>query len=246
LLAEDNQTNQVVALYLLNKLGYHADVVKNGLEVLNSIQSTNYDIILMDCQMPEMDGYMATEFIRNNINLPKSKQPVIIAMTAHALKGDKEKCLGAGMDDYISKPINIDVLKATLDRWVSKMTTCDIQLEPDQNYIDVNRIKEIFGDDTSNIISFFDTFINSTTIILDNIDDSIKTKNVDALKQDLHKLKGSAFNCGIVKIGNICADAEINLDKKNWDYLGQIYFELQKCFSHVKNEILRFNNCQGK
>lgn len=241
LLAEDNQTNQTVALYLLNKLGYKADVVKNGLEVLYSVQRSNYDIILMDCQMPEMDGYMTTEFIRN-LNLPKSNQPIIIAMTAHALKGDREKCLGAGMDDYISKPINIDILQKTLHHWISKKTPKDKQEDFDLYYIDINRIRDIFGNDKKSIISFFDTFMNSTSIALDEINDSIKTKDTSALKQHFHKLKGSAFNCGIVKMGDICADAEIHLEKNNWSYLNQVHLTLEQCFSQIKIEISKLND----
>src|SRR5258708_29439672 len=122
LLAEDNIINQKVALGQLQKLGYAADAVANGLEVLAALQRLSYDIILMDCHMPEMDGYDATQAIRNQeesldqSRLPKS--PVhIIAITANAMQGDAENCFAAGMNDYLSKPMALPDLRAALERW---------------------------------------------------------------------------------------------------------------------------------
>src|SRR4029078_235538 len=103
LLAEDNVINQKVALLILNKLGYEADIAANGLEVLDALQRQPYDLILMDVQMPEMDGLDATRQIRRTDSL--GQQPHIVAMTANAMQGDRAQCLAAGMDDYISKPM---------------------------------------------------------------------------------------------------------------------------------------------
>jgi PAS domain S-box-containing protein len=112
LLAEDNTVNQKVALLTLKRLGYLADIAANGLEVIDSLQRQPYDVILMDVQMPEMDGLEATRWIRKNH--PPDQQPYIIAMTAGAMDGDKTLCLDAGMNDYISKPINLTALKQVL------------------------------------------------------------------------------------------------------------------------------------
>jgi CheY-like chemotaxis protein len=122
LLAEDNDINQLIARGLLRKLGYSVDIVANGLAVLEALQLIPYDVIFMDCQMPEMDGYDAARTIRkleegsgHGFN---GKTPVhIIAITANAMQGDREKCLAAGMDDYISKPIRLPELQAVLERW---------------------------------------------------------------------------------------------------------------------------------
>jgi PAS domain S-box-containing protein len=114
LLAEDNPINQKVALAMLKHLGYQADLAANGREVLSSLEQKTYDVILMDIQMPEMDGLEATRFIRTR--LPSASQPRIIAMTAYAMKGDREQCLAAGMDDYIGKPVKIEDLKRVLER----------------------------------------------------------------------------------------------------------------------------------
>ncbi|MGB0387623.1 MAG: response regulator [Ardenticatenaceae bacterium] len=114
LLAEDNSVNQKVALRLLERMGYRADVAANGLEVLAALQGLSYDVVLMDVQMPEMDGVDTTQYIRQHSD--KSRQPRIVAMTANALKGDRERYLAAGMDDYISKPVRVEELVAALQR----------------------------------------------------------------------------------------------------------------------------------
>jgi CheY-like chemotaxis protein len=113
LIAEDNPVNQTLAVRALTKLGYETAVAENGLVAIKELQRQAYDIVLMDVQMPEMDGLEATRVIRQD----QSSQPVIIAMTANAMKEDKEACLEAGMDDYISKPIRMEQLVQTLSKW---------------------------------------------------------------------------------------------------------------------------------
>ena len=116
LLAEDNRINQMVFLSVLQKLGYGASLAINGLEVLQAMNKDDYDLIFMDCQMPEMDGYEATRQIRAG----KWRQPRIIAITANIMHGDDECCRGAGMDDYMSKPVRIEKLREMMDRWLPR------------------------------------------------------------------------------------------------------------------------------
>jgi CheY-like chemotaxis protein len=114
LLAEDNAVNQKLALRLLSQMGYRADVAGNGQEVVDALERQRYDVVLMDVQMPEMDGLEATRRIHKR--WPDSKRPRIIAMTANAMQGDREAFLQAGMDDYVSKPIRIEELVSALSR----------------------------------------------------------------------------------------------------------------------------------
>ena len=119
LLAEDNIINQKIALGILKKkLGYYADVVNNGREAIELLERVNYDVVLMDCQMPEIDGYEATKIIRDEKSSVKNHKVPIIAMTANAIDGDREKCLEVGMNDYISKPINIQKFDDIISRHV--------------------------------------------------------------------------------------------------------------------------------
>jgi CheY-like chemotaxis protein len=117
LVAEDNPVNQVIAVKLLEKLGMRADAVASGKEALQAIQRVPYDLVLMDCQMPEMDGYEATLAIRSLLGEPLNLIP-IVAMTANAMKGDEEKCLAAGMNDYIPKPVSAERLARALEKWL--------------------------------------------------------------------------------------------------------------------------------
>jgi CheY-like chemotaxis protein len=120
LLAEDNITNQRLAVLLLRKMGIDADAVANGKEALQALSKTPYDLVLMDVQMPEMDGHEATRAIRSEGSHVLNHTIPVIAMTAFAMKGDREACLEAGMDDYLSKPIRLDDLTRILDRWLPR------------------------------------------------------------------------------------------------------------------------------
>jgi CheY-like chemotaxis protein len=114
LIVEDNAANLKVAVRMIERLGYRADTAGNGDEAVKVLRSVDYDAVLMDCQMPEMDGYEATRQIRRE----EKRHTPIIAMTASAMAGDRERCLAAGMDDYVSKPIKLHIVAATLERWL--------------------------------------------------------------------------------------------------------------------------------
>jgi CheY-like chemotaxis protein len=113
LVAEDNVVNQKLALRLLQQMGYRADIASNGIEAIESIERQPYDVVLMDVQMPEMDGLAAAREI--NRRWPDGTRPRIVAMTANAMRGDREECIQAGMDDYVTKPIRVDQLVEALE-----------------------------------------------------------------------------------------------------------------------------------
>ena len=118
LIAEDNGVNQKVALAMLKKLGYSAEAVANGLEAIAALRSIPYDLVLMDCQMPEMDGFEATEIIRQPGSDVLDPQVTVIAMTANAMQGDRERCIKCGMNDYLAKPVRSEALAEMLERWL--------------------------------------------------------------------------------------------------------------------------------
>ena len=116
LVAEDNRVNQKVITRMLQKLGHRVDVVADGVEAVNALGRTAYDLVFMDCQMPGMDGFGATRAIREGETGTPRRIP-IVALTANAMQGDREQCLAAGMDDYIAKPVTKQTLAAALERW---------------------------------------------------------------------------------------------------------------------------------
>ncbi len=130
LVAEDNHTNQQVVLALLRKLGFNADIAANGAEAVQALESRHYDLVLMDAQMPRLDGFQATQIIRDPQSRVLNHRIPVIAMTAHAMKGDREKCLLAGMDDYLSKPIEVPALGAVLAKWLKPVAENNPQAAP--------------------------------------------------------------------------------------------------------------------
>jgi signal transduction histidine kinase/CheY-like chemotaxis protein len=200
LLAEDNIVNQKVAVRQLLKLGYVADVVANGREALEALGRIPYDLVLMDCQMPEMDGYEATAEIRRREGSDKHTQ--IVAMTAHALDGDREKCLAAGMDDYISKPVNSEELGRVLARTFAADDEKGIVLHSpsaaaESSPVDLQQLREALGDELDEILDLYVTQIPTS---LEKLDHAISVG--DAAQVDLiaHTCAGTSATCGIVAL----------------------------------------------
>jgi CheY-like chemotaxis protein/HPt (histidine-containing phosphotransfer) domain-containing protein len=209
LLAEDNAVNQKLALRLLERMGYRADVAANGLEVLTALGRQPYDVVLMDVQMPELDGLAATRQIR--MQWPADRQPRIIAMTANAMQGDREACLDAGMDDYISKPVQVQELQQALERAAvpaggngAAPATAGVL---DQNVLDELRKLEADGapDLLADLIGLFQ---QETPPLLDSIRDAVATGNADKLRAAAHTLKGSSGSLGARGLAALCADLE--------------------------------------
>jgi PAS domain S-box-containing protein len=249
LLAEDNPINQQVALRILAKLGYRADVAANGLEVLQALNKIPYDLILMDCQMPEMDGYLTTENIRH-LEQKKGGHTLIIAMTAHALKGDREKCLSAGMDDYIAKPIDINMLGLTLDSWLrnteppprptrteASAAASETEKTAGASVIDMERLHTIFGDDSTAIHEFMKNFIISTISVLKELKIALKAKDAHLAKELFHRLKGSSGNSGITSMYEICKDSEAKVLNGDWTSANNAYKEVKVVLKRLQEEV---------
>jgi PAS domain S-box-containing protein len=208
LVAEDNVVNQKVALHLLQQLGHRADVVGNGLEVLEALRRQPYDVVLMDVQMPEMDGLEATQRICNE--WADGCRPRIIAMTANAMQGDQQLCLEAGMDDYLSKPIRIEALTSAL----SKCQPCTPQSPAmlDRATLKRGALKEIrnLTDDygIGIVTDVICCYLDDAFQCLQTIQRAIVQRNAPSLQQAAHTLKSISAMIGAVRLVDLCRELE--------------------------------------
>ncbi len=223
LVAEDNPVNQKVALRQLEKLGYAADMVANGREAIDALDAIPYHIVLMDCQMPEMDGYEATAAIRRREG--SARHTIIIAMTANAMQGDREKCLAAGMDDYVGKPVKPDELQHALQRWMiqppqttkhtSQTTNQALTVPADvalHEAIDVSVLegfRELQTDGSPDLVAeLIEMFVRDTASRLAVMRKAVFAENVRAVRQDAHSLKGSSSNLGAHRMAALTGELE--------------------------------------
>ena len=223
LVAEDNAVNQKIALRQLKKLGYAADAVANGSEAVDAVRRIPYDLILMDCQMPEMDGFQATRNIRLAESAParKPRPPVyIIAMTANALEGNRDICLDAGMNDYVSKPVKLPELQAVLQRAPHPppdpspnfKPEPDTAREPAHAVIDptvLNSLRSLSDSADDNVLDdLVAIFLRDMPAKLDQIRQTLALSQFDSLREAAHSLKGSASNLGARQLASLCAQLE--------------------------------------
>jgi PAS domain S-box-containing protein len=203
LVAEDNAVNRQLALALLGKLGYEADVVENGREALDALESETYDIVLMDVQMPELDGLEATRLIRHRFG--SGEGPTIIAMTANAMEGDREDCLGAGMDDYLSKPIRVDELARALARWrpVRGRETLDPAA------LDA-LVSSLGGGDEGReaVGELVDTFLDDAGTQMATLHTAVERRDTEEVRLAAHTLKSNGATFGARAFAELCRELE--------------------------------------
>ena len=219
LLAEDNPVNQRVAVHMLNKLGYAVDVVDNGALAVAAVADGRYALVLMDCQMPEMDGFAATAAIRS---AGATSRLPIIAMTANAMQGDREQCLAAGMDDYLAKPIDISVLAAMLTEWLpAEAASAESPPAPTptagaaSEAIDMKRLTDLFGEDEAVIDELLTVFQQSLKPLRERLRREVLGQG-SALKAITHELRGAAANVGAVPMAELAARLEQMVPGGNW------------------------------
>lgn len=222
LVAEDNAVNQILAKATLERLGYQPDIVNNGTEAVREVMKKEYHIVFMDVQMPEMDGLEATKQILENKQLPN--KPVIIAMTAYAMQGDKDKFLEAGMNDYISKPIKLEDFSVMIRKWgfgnkSSKLPPPDTSSDEISKtaLIDLGlfeRLMKMADDDPTFIQKLITLFIEQSNEIISEMELIAAKDDFNAMGNAAHKLKGSALNLGGRRLAEICKKIE-ELSSKN-------------------------------
>ncbi len=189
LVAEDNTVNQKVAVRQLERLGYDSDVAANGIEAIEALKRRDYDLVLMDCQMPEMDGFQAAAEIRR-LEDELGRIP-IVAMTANAMQGDRERCLAAGMDGYLPKPVRLEKMEEALRRW--------------DTLLDEAALAEISGLGEAGVFAeIIRTFLRDLPGRLGDFKAALAAGDAPALKQAAHALKGAAGNIGALRLQKIC------------------------------------------
>jgi CheY-like chemotaxis protein len=210
LLAEDVVVNQKFAVLALEELGYTADVAANGLEVISALERQAYDVILMDVQMPEMDGLEATRHIRKNF--PAKQQPRIIAMTANALQGDREMCLKAGMDDYVSKPIYMDELRNVLQRSglirmesEAKIIPPPPASPPELSLLDEHVVEKLVANDGRELLVIY---TEEGAEIVEQVRKALTKSDAEGAWKAAHSLKGSSGYAGAKAVQDLCSSLE--------------------------------------
>ena len=210
LVVEDNAVNQQVAVRMLERRGYRADVVANGLEAVETLARVPYDLVLMDCQMPEMDGFDATAAIR--VREGGGRHTPIIAMTANAMKGDRERCLAAGMDDYISKPVLAEELDTVLRRWLLESEAAGTASErlPGDNNVVFDRGEALARADDDEVLlrTLVGLFWDGCPGLVAEIRAAVTRRESATLARAAHSLKGSASQIGAGQIARLAAELE--------------------------------------
>lgn len=202
LIVEDNTTNQILAQSYLERFGIRSHIAANGQEALDAIERTDYDAILMDCRMPVMDGFQATDEIRKREANLRRRTP-IIAMTAHAMEGDRERCLSSGMDDYLSKPFEPDDLKTALSKWIHPKS--EIQKD----------VLETLASKTSQEVVFkmSVSFISTLATSLAELEKAKPKADLQTIRFHSHKLKSSSAVLGALRLSAYCSAVEAAAEK---------------------------------
>ncbi|MDQ1103484.1 PAS domain-containing hybrid sensor histidine kinase/response regulator [Nocardioides zeae] len=224
LVVEDNPVNQVVARGLLSSMGYDVDTADDGAEAVELTEVTAYDAVLMDLQMPRLDGYAATRAIREREAATGTRRTPVLAMTAAAIAGEREKCLAAGMDDFITKPVAPATLAAALARWtgstdgdgegggtVQETSAPDDVPDPADGNLDIERLellRELSPEDTAYLDRVIGGFLGRRADALDRIRAAVDDDDPARLAAEAHGVKGSALNIGLPVVGGLAGDLE--------------------------------------
>lgn len=253
LVAEDNSVNQIVALGILEKLGFRAEAVGNGKEALESLRKIPYDAVLMDCQMPEMDGFEASRLIRDPASGVINPYIPIIAMTASAMAGDREKCLEAGMNDYVTKPVIPKVLAGTLALWLvplagpippesqgNKTTSLRIrnQKEAEEVFNEKMLLGRLMGDRELAYIVLH-VFLEDMPKKINRLKEIIGTGNSAMIQGHAHSIKGAAGNVEAQRIVSAAFELEDIGKNQQLDRASEIMLHIEEQFERFKGALRR-------
>ncbi|WP_417614015.1 ATP-binding protein [Oceanisphaera sp.] len=216
LIAEDNVVNQKVINKQLSLLGYQAEIVSNGQQALHLLREKNYDLLITDLSMPEMDGYQLTRFVRSELGL--NKDIPIIAISANAFKEEKERCLELGMNDYLTKPLELNKFHAVISRWLSNQlpeqssgdisVSLDSALQKSHQSVDINIFKSLIGDDEALLHELLGEYLRTINEQSKLILDAWESKDNRRLADIAHSLKSSSRSIGAIRLGALCEEME--------------------------------------
>ncbi len=254
LLAEDNITNQQVAIGILKKLGLRADAVANGAEALKALEILPYDLVLMDVQMPEMDGLEATRYIRSSQSKVLSHHIPVIAMTAHAMQGDREKCLEAGMNDYVSKPVSPKVLAETLERWLPREIEAPAEHGPGKPGTNVPASTGETGavvfdkagmmarlmDDEDLARMVVSSFLQDIPRQIEVLKDFLKAGDGVRVERQAHTIKGASANVGGDALREVAFEMEQMTRSGDFDAVRKHVSDLESQFDLLKGAMCVF------
>ena len=273
LLVEDNEVNLKVAEKLIQYIGYPFDFAMNGQEALGKVKQNRYRMILMDCQMPVMDGYRCTAKIRDYEAAAGLNRTPILAMTANAMMGDKEKCLDAGMDDYMSKPLNRFILEKTLKKWdplvqqaapenkikqdkndqqtpppptvdESPKIAIKAQIEINQKWLSTKALAEIKEFMGDEIVQLLEMFEQETPTILKKINAGLQSKNFEDIQKMAHMLKSTSANIGANGLSFFSRKMELAAKNEHQDELFILYNKVRKSYILTTKEIAKYVKSQ--
>jgi CheY-like chemotaxis protein/HPt (histidine-containing phosphotransfer) domain-containing protein len=235
LLCDDNAINQKVASRLLSQMGYQPDLAANGLDALAALEKKRYDIIFMDVQMPEMDGLEATRIIRERQH-EKSRFPnyqgqiIIVAMTASAMPGDRDKCISSGMDDYLAKPVRPEDMRSIVERWASackanapttsqtetatEMSDSAFEAHSQTPPVDMERLLDFSDGSVENLRELITLYVKQTAEQLEHLAAAAKEGSASEVRRLAHSCAGASSTCGMVRIVPLLRELERQGDEK--------------------------------
>ncbi len=250
LLAEDNLTNQKVARLMLERLGLQVDIAGNGTEAVSALAEKTYDLVLMDCQMPEMDGYEATRLIRSPTSTTLNRAIPIIAMTANVMNNERQRCLDTGMNDFISKPVDILHLRTVLEKWLHPerpQTTMilpvvepveELQSDADSKVLwDSSALERRMQGDRVMVDAVIETFLLDMPVQLQRLSEQVSCSDTQLLSAQAHKIKGAAWNIGAAAMGELAYAMEQAGSHEDMELVRQLWPELEESFIQLKHRL---------
>ncbi|MET0356880.1 MAG: response regulator [Cellvibrio sp.] len=246
LLAEDNLVNQEVAMAMLQRMGLQAKIANNGVEVIERLAEETFDLVLMDCHMPIMDGFEATQKIREREMTQEITKTPIIALTANAIIGDREHCLAKGMDDYLSKPFTLEQLHKILSQWLPPESADNSDQDVASVNIDSKIIAQLKNLKAGLLIRVIDLYLESSPKLLSDMEQAVAQQDTKNLYKIAHSLKNSSANLGVTDLTNLCRDLEIKGREGDLAEAALLVTRIKKLYVAVEMTLLNIKDEERK